>query len=141
LLGIAKAYGAIEVLHGVDLRVRVGSIHALVGANGAGKSTLLKVAVGATAATAGRVLVNSHERHFASPFEARKAGIGMVFQERSLVPELSTVDNIFLNGEAKRVGLIRGPPHSSPGSKQSRFSMTPTPQSVGKEASARFRFY
>jgi ribose transport system ATP-binding protein len=106
LLGIAKVYGAIGVLHGVDLHVRSGSIHALVGANGAGKSTLLKIAVGATTATAGRVLVNGHERHFASPFEARKAGIGMVFQERSLVPDLSTVDNIFLNGETKRAGLI-----------------------------------
>jgi ABC-type sugar transport system ATPase subunit len=106
LLGIARVYGAIEVLHGVDLRVRFGSIHALVGANGAGKSTLLKIAVGATTATAGRVLVNNHERRFASPFEARKAGIGMVFQERSLVPQLSTVDNIFLNGETKRAGLI-----------------------------------
>ena len=82
------------------------SIHALLGANGAGKSTLLKIAAGAAAATAGRVLINGHERRFASPFEARKAGIGMVFQERSLVPDLSTVDNIFLNSETKRAGLI-----------------------------------
>ena len=106
LLGIVKVYGTTEVLHGVDLRVRPGSIQALVGANGAGKSTLLKIAVGATLATAGRVLVNGIERHFASPLEARKAGIGMVFQERSLVPDLSVVDNIFLNGEIKRAELI-----------------------------------
>ena len=106
LLGITKVYGTTEVLHGVDLRVRTGSIHALLGANGAGKSTLLKIAAGAAAATAGRVLINGHERRFASPFEARKAGIGMVFQERSLVPDLSTVDNIFLNSETKRAGLI-----------------------------------
>ena len=106
LVGVAKVYGATKVLHGVDLRVRPGSIHALLGANGAGKSTLLKIAVGATAATAGRILVSGQERQFASPIEARKAGIGMVFQERSLIPELSTVDNIFLNGEVKRAGLI-----------------------------------
>src|SRR5436309_5218794 len=106
LLGIVKVYGTTEGLHGVDLRVRPGSIQALVGANGAGKSTLLKIAVGATLATAGRVLVNGIERHFASPLEARKAGIGMVFQERSLVPDLSVVDNIFLNGEIKRAELI-----------------------------------
>ena len=106
LLGIGKSYGAIEVLRGVDLRVRSGSVHALLGANGAGKSTLLKIAVGATATSAGRILVNGIERHFANPFEARRAGIGMVFQERSLIPELSTVDNIFLNGEISRTGLI-----------------------------------
>jgi ribose transport system ATP-binding protein len=106
LLGIAKVYGTTEVLHGVDLRVRTSSIHALVGANGAGKSTLLKIAVGSTPTTAGRVLVNRLERHFASPLEARRAGIGMVFQERSLVPDLSVVDNILLNGEIKRAGLI-----------------------------------
>lgn len=105
LLGIGKSYGAIEVLRGIDLRVRSGSVHALLGANGAGKSTLLKIAVGATAST-GRILVGGIERHFANPFEARRAGIGMVFQERSLVPELSTVDNIFLNGEISRTGLI-----------------------------------
>jgi ribose transport system ATP-binding protein len=105
LLGIGKSYGAIEVLRGIDLRVRSGSVHALLGANGAGKSTLLKIAAGATAST-GRILVNGIERHFANPFEARRAGIGMVFQERSLVPELSTVDNIFLNGEISRTGLI-----------------------------------
>ena len=106
LLGIAKTYGTTEVVSGADLRVRPGSIHALLGANGAGKSTLLKIAVGATPATAGRVLMNGHEQRHASPFEARKAGIGMVFQERSLVPDLSTVDNIFLNGETKRAGLV-----------------------------------
>ena len=106
LLGITKVYGTTEVLHGVDLRVRARSMHALVGANGAGKSTLLKIAVGATPVTAGRVLVNGLERHFAGPLEARKAGIGMVFQERSLVPDLSVADNILLNGEMKRAGLI-----------------------------------
>jgi len=64
--------------------------------------------VGATPATAGRVIVNGLERHFSGPLEARRAGIGMVFQERSLVPDLSIVDNIFLNGEIRRAGLIDG---------------------------------
>ena len=109
LVGVVKVYGATKVLHGVDLRVRSGSIHALLGANGAGKSTLLKIAMGATAATAGRILVHGAERLFSSPLEARRTGIGMVFQERSLVPQLSVVDNIFLNGELSRRGLIDGP--------------------------------
>jgi ribose transport system ATP-binding protein len=106
MLGIVKIYGTTEVLHGVDLRVRPGSIHALVGANGAGKTTLLKIADGATSATAGRVLVNGEERHFTSPVEARKSGIGMVFQERSLLRDLSVVDNVFLNDEIDHGGLI-----------------------------------
>jgi ribose transport system ATP-binding protein len=106
LQGIVKSYGAVRVLHGVDMTVRKGSIHALLGANGAGKSTLIKIAVGATPATQGRIRVDGSERHFASPIDARRAGIGVVFQERSLIPELSTVDNIFLNGEIRRGGLI-----------------------------------
>jgi ribose transport system ATP-binding protein len=106
LQGIVKSYGTVEVLHGVDMTVRKGSIHALLGANGAGKSTLVKIAVGATSATGGRIRVDGSERHFASPLDARRAGIGVVFQERSLIPQLSTVDNIFLNGEIRRAGLI-----------------------------------
>lgn len=106
LVGIVKAYDAIPVLHGVDFRAGVGSIHALLGPNGAGKSTLVKVAMGATRPTAGTIIVNGQERHFASPMEARRAGVGMVFQERSLVPDLSVLDNIFLKGEIRRVGLV-----------------------------------
>jgi ribose transport system ATP-binding protein len=106
LRDIAKAYGAIKVLHGVDLRVRSGSIHALLGANGAGKSTLLKIAVGATPASSGHVVVGGIERRFSSTLEARRAGIGMVFQERSLIPDLSVVDNIFLGGEIGRAGMV-----------------------------------
>lgn len=106
VVGIVKVYGTTEVLHGVDLRVRKGSIHALLGANGAGKSTLLKIADGATPPTAGRFLVNGLHCHFASPIEARKSGIGMVFQERSLLPDLSVADNIFLRDEITRAGLI-----------------------------------
>jgi ribose transport system ATP-binding protein len=106
MLGIVKDYGSTEVLHGVDLQVRPGSIRALLGANGAGKSTLLKIADGATPMTAGRVLVNGAEQRFTSPVEARRSGIGMVFQERSLLPDLSVVDNVFLNDERKRGVLI-----------------------------------
>ncbi|MRX37579.1 sugar ABC transporter ATP-binding protein [Aminobacter sp. MDW-2] len=103
---IAKSYGTVAVIHGVDFRVRRGSIHALLGANGAGKSTLLKIAVGATEASAGHIRVDGQPQNFASPLDARQAGIGMVFQERSLVPELSTVDNLFLNSELRRLGIV-----------------------------------
>jgi ribose transport system ATP-binding protein len=106
MLGIVKAYGPTDVLHGVDLQVRSGTVHALVGANGAGKSTLVKIADGATPASSGRVLVTGLERHFDSPIQARRSGIGMVFQERSVLPDLSVADNVFLNDELVRGGLI-----------------------------------
>src|SRR5690606_29773825 len=100
------AYGSVQVLHGLDLRVRKGRIHALLGANGAGKSTLLKIAVGATPASEGRIVVDGVHRQFGNPLDARRAGIGMVFQERSLAPDLSVIDNIFLNSEQRRFGLV-----------------------------------
>ena len=106
MIDIVKRYGPTEVLHGVDLRIAPGRIHALVGANGAGKSTLLKIADGATPPTIGRVLVSGVEHHFTSPVEARRSGIGMVFQERSILPDLSVCDNVFLNDERTRGVLI-----------------------------------
>jgi ribose transport system ATP-binding protein len=106
LVRIIKSYGAIEVLHGVDLRVRPGTIHALLGANGAGKSTLLKIAVGAETPTSGHITLNGRELHLSNPLEARRHGIGMVFQERSLVPQLSVLDNLFLNSEVRQGGFI-----------------------------------
>ncbi|WP_426231668.1 sugar ABC transporter ATP-binding protein [Pararhizobium sp. DWP3-4] len=103
---VQKSYGAVKVLHGVDFRVKKGSIHALLGANGAGKSTLLKIAVGAVLASDGKILIDGAEHVFSGALDARKAGIGMVFQERSLIPDLTVADNIFLNGERRRFGLV-----------------------------------
>jgi ribose transport system ATP-binding protein len=105
--GIVKSYGATRALQGVDFRVDKGSIHALLGQNGAGKSTLLKVAVGATAPDAGEVLVDGRELHRASTGTRRRSGVGMVFQELSVLPDLSVADNVFLGDEHRTsVGLI-----------------------------------
>ena len=85
-----------------------GEIHALLGENGAGKSTILKILNGVHAPTAGRIEVygTSHSTEH-TPEAAKRAGIGMIFQEMSLVPTLTAAQNIFLNNEVKDVlGLI-----------------------------------
>jgi ABC-type sugar transport system ATPase subunit len=97
--GIIKSFGPVPVLRGVDYVVRRGSIHALVGHNGAGKSTLMKIALGGHAPTEGSVRIGDSELTVAQPSEARRLGLGMVLQERSLISTLNGLDNIFLNAE------------------------------------------
>lgn len=103
--GIKKSYGGIHALHGVDLRVRMGSVHALVGENGAGKSTLLKILQGVVAPSSGEVTVLGRDMTTFSPDAARSLGVGMIFQELSLVPTLSVAQNVFLNREPRRFGF------------------------------------
>ena len=103
LSGIRKSFGRIEVLHGVDLNVRAGEVHALLGENGAGKSTLMKILCGIIQPSAGTIRIEGTERQFADYDQAIEAGIGIVFQEFSLIPHLDAVENMFLARE------IRGP--------------------------------
>src|SRR5690606_33329221 len=85
-----------------------GEIVGLVGENGAGKSTLMKVIYGAYRHDGGQVLVNGKPVHFHSPREAMDMGVGMVFQEQSLIPNLTVMENIFLGYEKQfvRFGAI-----------------------------------
>ena len=99
LTGIRKSFGRIEVLHGVDLEVRAGEVHALLGENGAGKSTLMKILCGIIQPSEGVIRIESTERHFADYDEAIAAGVGIVFQEFSLIPYLNAVENMFLARE------------------------------------------
>jgi ribose transport system ATP-binding protein len=94
--GLAKYYGAVVALRSGSLEVRSGEIHALMGANGAGKSTLVKVLTGAVVPNAGRILVDGTERHFSSPSAARRAGLASVYQDASLIPDLSVAQNLRL---------------------------------------------
>ena len=95
-------------LAGVDLDVEPGEVHALVGENGAGKSTLMKVLAGAHPARRGRALRSTARPYRpASPLDARRAGVAMVYQELSLVPHLSVAENILLGEEPARFGLVR----------------------------------
>lgn len=96
LTGMAKRFGSVTVLHGVDLEVRSGEVHALVGENGAGKSTLMHIVGGVHRPDHGRIDFAGQENiRFASAHEAQARGIAIVYQERSLFPHLSVAENIF----------------------------------------------
>jgi ribose transport system ATP-binding protein len=105
---IEKSFPGVHALKAVDFQVKRGEIVGLVGENGAGKSTLMKVIYGAYAPDGGKILKDGKEVRFASPIEALSAGIGMVFQEQSLILNLSVMENIFLGDEAQfcKAGLI-----------------------------------
>lgn len=104
LRGIRKAFPGVQALDGVDLVLRPGEIHALVGENGAGKSTLLKIITGIYRPDEGVVKVDGVEKTFGSPREALQAGIGIVHQERNLIPKFSVAENITLERPPVRNG-------------------------------------
>jgi ribose transport system ATP-binding protein len=105
--GISKAFDGVTVLSEVDFAVRRGEVHALAGENGAGKSTLMKILQGVYTLDAGTIEVDGRPVALGSPQNARAAGIGMVFQEFSLVPTLTVAQNIYLGTEPRgRTGLI-----------------------------------
>ena len=104
--GVRKAFGGTIALDGVDLAVRGGDVCALVGQNGAGKSTLMSILSGATAPDAGAMSLNGKPYAPKDPREARKAGVAMIYQELSLAPHLSVMDNIALGVEPPRDGVL-----------------------------------
>ena len=95
--GASKRFGAVHALDGVDLIVRPGTFHAVIGENGAGKSTLAKCAMGIYPLDAGEIRVNG--RAITTPSEARHAGIGMVFQQFNLIPSMTVAENLLLARE------------------------------------------
>ncbi|MEA2530775.1 MAG: ribose transport system ATP-binding protein [Thermomicrobiales bacterium] len=104
--GIRKAFPGVQALDGVDLVLRHGEIHALVGENGAGKSTLLKIVTGVYRQDEGVVRVDGQEVRFASPRDALRAGIAVVHQERNLIPKFSVAENITLEQPPVRAGQL-----------------------------------
>lgn len=108
LQDISKDFSGVVVLHGVNLNVKKGEIHALVGENGAGKSTMMKILSGvySVGQYAGTIRVNGEERVFAGIKDSEDAGIGIIYQELELVRQLSVAENIFLGNEPKKGGLI-----------------------------------
>jgi ribose transport system ATP-binding protein len=104
--GISKSYGGAVALDHADLAVRAGRIHAILGENGAGKSTLLKVMSGVVHPDEGTMHLDGRPVAFTSPAEANAAGIVCVYQELSLIPDLSVADNIFASNPPRRFGMI-----------------------------------
>jgi ribose transport system ATP-binding protein len=103
---LVKRYGGVVALDGMNLEVRPGTIHAVVGENGAGKSTLMKALAGVVHPDAGRIALDGQELAIDSPNTARKLGIGIVYQELSLFPQRSVLANLFVNREPVRHGLV-----------------------------------
>ena len=102
LSGISKRYPGVQALNRVDFACRPGEIHAVLGENGSGKSTLLGIAAGAVAADEGRIAIMGNPLVGADPLQARRFGLAVVYQDDSLVRELSVAENLLL-------GTVDGP--------------------------------
>ena len=107
--GIRKAFGATIALDGVDLSVAEGEICGLIGQNGAGKSTLMSILSGALQPDAGELAIDGRPFAPATPHDARRAGVAMIYQELSLAPHLSVMENILMGAEPTRYGLLDWP--------------------------------
>ena len=96
MIGICKSFGANKVLGGVNLHVRPGEVHALMGENGAGKSTLMNILTGIHRADAGTIMVDGKEVTFKNNKDAEEHGIAFIHQELNIWPNLSVLENLFL---------------------------------------------
>jgi len=104
---LSKAYPGVQALDCVDLKIRRGEIHALLGQNGAGKSTLIRMLSGAELPDSGVIEINGRPLHLKTPMDAQRSGIFTIFQELSLVPELSVAENIFISDLPKnKLGMV-----------------------------------
>src|SRR5258708_3945418 len=106
-IGISKRFPGVKALDDVQLTLRRGRLHALLGENGAGKSTLMSILAGVFPPDSGEVRLDGKPVAFRNPRHAREAGIAIIFQELNLIPRLSVAQNIFLGREPRtRLGLI-----------------------------------
>src|SRR5690606_1482966 len=105
---VSKRYGGITALSEVDFAAHAGEIHAVLGENGAGTSTLIKIASGVTDPSEGELLIEGRPVRFRSPVEAMAAGVVCVFQELSLLPDMTVADNLSIVDPPRRGGLIDG---------------------------------
>ena len=99
---LAKNYQSVRALDAVDFDLRAGEVHVLFGENGAGKSTLISILSGANRPTSGHIEMNGEEIALASVHDARRRGISAVFQEFSLIPQMTVEENLFLGAEHTR---------------------------------------
>jgi len=104
--GISKRFPGVKALDSVDLEVKKGEVHGLVGENGAGKSTLIKILTGAYQKDKGEILINGTRVDIINPQHSMDLGIDAIYQELNLSPYLSAAENIFLGREIKKSGVI-----------------------------------
>ncbi|RWZ52978.1 sugar ABC transporter ATP-binding protein [Labedella phragmitis] len=106
LSGVSKRFGGTQALDTVDLELRTGEVHALVGENGAGKSTLGKIVAGLYAPDTGELRVDGEQVSKWDPVRAQRSGVVMIAQELSLVDDLTVLENVFLGVEANTLGVL-----------------------------------
>jgi simple sugar transport system ATP-binding protein len=104
--GLTKRYGSVEALRGADFELRRGEVLALVGDNGAGKSTFVKTLSGAIRPDSGEILLDGQVVEFSGPRDAAEIGIGTVYQDLALAPDLDPTENLYLGRELLRPGLL-----------------------------------
>ena len=100
-----KSFGRVRALVDGDLTLLPGEVHALLGENGAGKSTLVKILAGVHEPDSGALVIDGVERSFATPAQARDAGVAVIYQEPTLFPDLSIAENIYMGRQP--VGRFR----------------------------------
>lgn len=103
---ITKIFPGVKALEDVDFDVRAGEVHALMGENGAGKSTLIKALMGVHEPSSGKIFVEGQEVQVKNPQQAKKLGLGAVYQDITLAPHLSVAENFFLGELPKKAGLV-----------------------------------
>lgn len=104
--GVGKTYGGVSALDSVDFEVHAGAVNVLIGENGAGKSTLMKILAGVEQPSSGQLFLDGRPVAFNSISQAASAGVGIVFQELNLCPNLSVTQNIFLGRDLTRAGIV-----------------------------------
>ncbi len=103
--GISKTFPGVKALDDVSFQIRRGEIHALLGANGAGKSTLIKIIAGMYSRDSGEILMDSEVAQIRNPIDSQNLGVSVVFQELTVFPDLTVLENIFMNRELTKHGF------------------------------------
>lgn len=104
--GLAKSFGSIRVITNLDLMVRKGEVHAVMGENGAGKSTLIKIISGVFRADEGVIRLNGKQIAFANPYEAQVGGVATLYQEIQEIPDLTVAENFYAGNEPRKYGML-----------------------------------
>ena len=117
--GIVKTFGGIHALNGVNLNIYPGEVHVIMGENGAGKSTMMKILSGIYQPSAGEIIVDGTSHPLITPKQAAQYGISIIYQELSVINELSALENLFIGRMPVRKGLGRAERPSTEGKARS----------------------